>query len=185
MRHIVAGTDGSRGAERAIEVAAELAAKADADLLIVHVATLNPLSERERELAVHEHATEILGRLPELSADEPAGPPIFPDLLSREAIVSETVRTVLGEDVLARAETAARASGARKVHTLLAHGDPARTLLSVAQENAADVIVVGSRGFGELKSVLLGSVSHKIANNAQCTVVIAKQPDWEHTIVAS
>jgi nucleotide-binding universal stress UspA family protein len=186
MKHVIVGTDGSSGADRAVALAGELGAKTEADVLIVHVMAFGPLSRREHELAVTEHAPEILSRFPEFVA--PGAPAMLsvPDVLTREAEIGEAVRTIIGEHVLARAEQAARAAGARKVHTVLTHSDdPAASIVSVARDNAADTIVVGSRGFGELRALLLGSVSHKIANAAPCTVIIARSPEGEGKIMAS
>jgi nucleotide-binding universal stress UspA family protein len=41
----------------------------------------------------------------------------------------------------------------------------------------ADLLVVGSRGLGGFKSLLLGSVSHQIVQHAPCPVVIHRAPE--------
>lgn len=51
-------------------------------------------------------------------------------------------------------------------------GDPAESLLSLADEEAAALLVVGSRGRGPLKAALLGSVSSALATHAPCPVLI-------------
>ncbi|TCS80126.1 universal stress protein [Pectinatus cerevisiiphilus] len=53
-------------------------------------------------------------------------------------------------------------------------GSPAVTILEFVQENKNDMIVMGSRGLGVVKGVLLGSVSQYVVENAKCPVVIAK-----------
>lgn len=47
-------------------------------------------------------------------------------------------------------------------------------LINIAKEYEAGLIVVGSRGMGEVKSLLLGSVSHAIANNSPVDVLIIR-----------
>lgn len=47
---------------------------------------------------------------------------------------------------------------------------PARAILDAAK--SADLVVMGSRGHGALKGVLLGSVSQKVLHHASCPVVI-------------
>jgi nucleotide-binding universal stress UspA family protein len=47
-------------------------------------------------------------------------------------------------------------------------------LLKYAESNKIDLIVVGSRGVGELDAALLGSVSQKIAMLSKCTVMIVR-----------
>jgi nucleotide-binding universal stress UspA family protein len=51
-------------------------------------------------------------------------------------------------------------------------GSPALKLKEVAEAEGADLIVVGSRGHGALKSALLGSVSKELAAHAPCPVVV-------------
>ena len=51
-----------------------------------------------------------------------------------------------------------------------AEGAPAQLLLDAAAE--ADLLVVGSRGRGGFKALLLGSVSQQCAHHATCPVVI-------------
>lgn len=54
-------------------------------------------------------------------------------------------------------------------------GDPAEKILEYAKTIDADLIVMGSRGRGALGSALLGSVSTKILQHAQCPVLIMRK----------
>ena len=54
-------------------------------------------------------------------------------------------------------------------------GDPADVILSVADKDGADLIVVGSRGLGEYAELLLGSVSRKILHLAKVPVMVVHQ----------
>lgn len=49
-------------------------------------------------------------------------------------------------------------------------------ILRGARDRAVDMIVLGSRGFGDAEGLLLGSVSHKVAHLAACTCVTVRQP---------
>lgn len=53
---------------------------------------------------------------------------------------------------------------------------PARAILDAAEEAGADLIVVGTRGRGGLKGLLLGSVSQKVLTHATCPVVVVPLP---------
>jgi nucleotide-binding universal stress UspA family protein len=53
-------------------------------------------------------------------------------------------------------------------------GPAADALLAAAEAHNADLIVLGSRGMGSLKSLLLGSVSAKVTHNASCPVMIVR-----------
>ncbi|QFZ19683.1 universal stress protein [Saccharothrix syringae] len=84
--------------------------------------------------------------------------------MSREK-VEESYRSLLAEVV---AETG------EEVTAVLAEGDP-REVLVKASGNAA-LLVVGSRGAGPFREVLLGSVSSYCVHHAHCPVVVIRTP---------
>src|SRR6185436_7879673 len=51
-------------------------------------------------------------------------------------------------------------------------GSPAERLLAAVDEDGAELLVVGSRGRGSLRSAVFGSVSRKLATDATCPVVV-------------
>ena len=53
-------------------------------------------------------------------------------------------------------------------------GSPAVAILDFATTNSVDMIVMGSRGLGIVKGVLLGSVSQYIVEQAKCPVLVVK-----------
>ena len=61
------------------------------------------------------------------------------------------------------------------VETQVAEGQPADELVGEAED--ADLLVVGSRGLGGFRSLLLGSVSQQVAHHAPCPVVIVPSSD--------
>ncbi len=60
MKKILVATDGSDHAGKAVELAADIASKYDADLIILHVSGHKPLSKGERHLVEVELADEVL-----------------------------------------------------------------------------------------------------------------------------
>jgi nucleotide-binding universal stress UspA family protein len=65
---------------------------------------------------------------------------------------------------------AARLEPKLEVESHVARGQPADVLVNESQD--ADLLVVGSRGLGGFKRLLLGSVSQQVAHHAACPVVI-------------
>jgi nucleotide-binding universal stress UspA family protein len=58
--------------------------------------------------------------------------------------------------------------------TIIEEGDPALEILSEAERSEYDLIVIGATGESDLKHHLLGSVSTKVAQDAPCSVLVAK-----------
>ena len=65
------------------------------------------------------------------------------------------------------------AKGVTGIKPLVRQGHPSDEILGAAKELGADMIIVGSRG-KRLQTLLMGSVSREIANNAEIPVLIAK-----------
>lgn len=76
-----------------------------------------------------------------------------------------------GEALVREAVAALDLPGAE---TVVALGDPGVELTVAAQELGATVLVVGSRGHGALKRVLLGSVSDHLVRHAPCPVLVVR-----------
>src|SRR5215213_10030116 len=58
---------------------------------------------------------------------------------------------------------------AEEVDTFAREGDPADAILDVAEEQNADLIVVGNKGMTGAKRFLLGSVPNKVSHHAPCS----------------
>lgn len=65
------------------------------------------------------------------------------------------------------------------------HGRAASVILDLAKELSADLIVLGSRGQGPIASMLLGSVSAEVAEQADCSVLVARGPRVARLLVAT
>lgn len=58
------------------------------------------------------------------------------------------------------------------ITTTVVHGSPASALIEASAN--VDLLVVGSRGHGGFKGLLLGSVSEQVVRHARCTVVVER-----------
>ena len=61
-----------------------------------------------------------------------------------------------------------------KVETFAREGAAADAILDVAEEQHADLIVVGNKGMTGAKRFLLGSVPNKVSHHAPCSVLIIR-----------
>ena len=78
-----------------------------------------------------------------------------------------------GEIIISKAGEVARTAGVDYACRLL-QGVPADEIMKTAQQENVDLIVVGSRGFTEVKAFLLGSVSSKVSHRSKCPILIIK-----------
>jgi nucleotide-binding universal stress UspA family protein len=77
-------------------------------------------------------------------------------------------------DVLGRAELRFREAGFA-VEKHAREGDPAQTIIDVADEHNADLIVVGARGTTGLRRFTLGSVAGKLSHHAPSSLLIVRE----------
>ena len=141
---IVVGTDGSETAREAVRQAVELAGRVGAQLELV--CAYEPVTSGHRR----EHD-------PPVPADEQWH-------VRRREEVDSTLR-----EAAAVAEAAGIAA-----RTYARQGDPADAILDVAEEQHADLIVVGNKGMTGAKRFLLGSVPNKVSHHAPCSVMIIR-----------
>lgn len=148
-RNIVVGTDFSDTAAQAVEHAAGIAEAFGATL---HVVT--------------GFRSSLSSSVP-VSALEALAVGAAADLVQQaETKIGEEVDQALraiGEELAARGiSVRAHARGA----------EPADALIDVAENEKADLIVVGNRGMGGVKRFVLGSVPNKITHHAPCSVLV-------------
>lgn len=173
IKSILVPTDGSKHADKAVELAADIAAKYDADVHVLYVYSRADEANL-RHMAEVEHLTDV-------DISSPGGAlvsmpiSVYEDLRRAEnrgaaGIVYEKVGNTIAE----HAETALKEKGVKKVDRKVTDGDPTDEILEHAKKHNVDMIIMGGRGMSDLKGLFVGSVSHKVSNMAPCTVVVVK-----------
>ncbi|MEZ5559372.1 MAG: universal stress protein [Pseudomonadales bacterium] len=142
---ILVAVDGSEHSQKALEFASQLAAKFQGRLHIVHVPQ-GPVSDRVMFLG---GASVTLHATPSELEDA-------------------------GRSLLEASRRIAEQAGVAHVETRVLGGDPADAIIADARDISADVIVLGSRGLGDLGGLLLGSVSHQVNHRAPCTCITVR-----------
>ncbi|MFN8097877.1 MAG: universal stress protein [Dermatophilaceae bacterium] len=145
---IVAGTDGSDLSAPTIKRAAWLAAREDADLVIVCAYT---------ELSARAEAKNVAT----MGGDARGGKVLGRDTASA---------------ALASAVMAASDEGATIAAALLVDGEPDAALLQIAEDRGAQLIVLGAIHDRTLVDRLLGTVAEEVTKRAQCDVLIVRPP---------
>lgn len=86
--------------------------------------------------------------------------------------MDEQLKT-LGLEATVAVEEAAESAGV-KVEFVNLEGNPAEKILSFAEEQDMDMIVIGSLGKTDIERFLLGSVSEKVVRNAKIPVLVVR-----------
>ena len=104
----------------------------------------------------------------------PVGTAFFPSWVEfRDTTVDERRRQL--DEITSRAEGQLAGAGMRS-SAEIREGDPAEQLIRAANEDGADLIVVGSRGLSTLPRLVLGSVARKVLLHADASVLIIREP---------
>ncbi|MEM3671061.1 MAG: universal stress protein [Thermoprotei archaeon] len=79
------------------------------------------------------------------------------------------------EEIVSKASSLAEEEGIKPKKAVVQHVDSAvRGIAEYADENAMDLIVVGTRGLGGFKRLLLGSVASGVVHYANCSVLVVR-----------
>ena len=175
IKTIVVPTDGSAHAKKAIDLAADIAEKYDARMVILHV-LLRHTSEFDIETLCKANAMpdalakkfdDLRERFTEMMAATYDPGAIF-------IIVPEDILKEAGDLILGNARQRAESKGVKDITAHIIDGSPADKIIAVAEKENADMIIMGSRGLGNIAGVLMGSVSHKVSHLSKCTCVTVK-----------
>ena len=80
----------------------------------------------------------------------------------------------MGDAIIHSIEKKGKEKGISHLKSAVQIGEPADKIIEYANANGIDMIVMGSRGLGPIRLLLMGSVSNKVCNLANCTCVTVK-----------
>jgi nucleotide-binding universal stress UspA family protein len=84
----------------------------------------------------------------------------------------------VGREIADRAKEELEDAGV-DVETEVLQGPPAEAILRVSEGRQADLIVMGTRGRGDLTSLLVGSVSHRVLAHSGVPVMVVRGEERE------
>lgn len=143
LRRVIVGVDGSDHSDQAIRLLARLPLPPGTPITVCHV--IRPY-------------TPLLG---------PEYPPSMWEIMAD----TQSQQTREAEH-LATAAAAGLQQAGLPVEIVLREGDPAAELAQLAEEEGADLIVVGARGISAIRALLVGSVADRILHRAPCSVLV-------------
>jgi nucleotide-binding universal stress UspA family protein len=143
-RSIVCGVDGSPDSRAALRVAADLAKRLGAKLVLAHVI---------------EH----------VEAPDAVVGPMGTGTMPRPLLIDAPEQKEAGDQLLAQI---ANAAGVEQAERRVVFGFAGERLADLADEEQAELVVVGSRGRGAFKAAFLGSVSTNLIGAARCPVLV-------------
>lgn len=146
-RRVLLATDFSRGAEAALEAAADVASSFAAELTLAHVFTFEHVSDEGTEWW-----------RPTLTRDQ-----------IEEALAAATSRL---EALAGRV----RRSGLEASVDISQSSNPAAEIVRLAGEEDVDLVVVGKHGAGFLKHLLLGSTAEKLVRSCPVPLLVTPAP---------
>ena len=141
---ILACTDGSEQSLKALQQAAKISKCFNGEVTVIHVENFIPHLKSNWPY----YSEETFKELEERNKENVA------------RIMADAVKLFEEENI--------------KIKTLIKVGHPSETILRVASEERFNMIIIGSRGMGSFKKLLLGSVSNAVAQVAAADVLIVK-----------
>ena len=117
------------------------------------------------------HVVHVLERLPRYTY-----PGVTPEIYS----FVDNERKERAMELLARATDRVRNEGAKVAEAHLREGPIVDEILDASNELQVGLIVMGSRGLGWVKNLLLGSVSEGVVHHSRCPVLVTRggQKAW-------
>ena len=134
IKTILVAVDGSDHALKAVDYSAAIAGAMNAELRIVYVIKSQNLPKGLLQYADAEH---IIGG--------------NKDILEKMAA-----------DIVTNAKTHAEKAGAKNITTEVLKGPVARSIVKCGKNCNVDMIVIGTRGMGNIEATLRGGISHRV-----------------------
>jgi nucleotide-binding universal stress UspA family protein len=143
--NILTPLDGSDNAYNTLEFAANLANKFDSQVNVLSV------------FRHHSHVEQSMSMVG-----------------AREAENLDDVLSAYAKEVVAKGKAILQEQGVKRVRGFVKMGRPSKKIMEFIQEHEIDLIIINSKGHGDLTGYLLGGVSHKVAGLAKCPVLVIK-----------
>ncbi|MGY8872357.1 MAG: universal stress protein [Pseudomonadales bacterium] len=143
---ICVAVDGSESSHDAVRVAADLAKRLGSQLLVLHVIRPMKIPAELKRFINDDDLTKIRGAALE----------------------------GIGQEIVAKAVEIAKSYDVKRLDSAILKGDPASSIVKGAQKQSADLLVMGTRGLGKFEGALIGSISRKVSDISNISLLIVK-----------
>lgn len=180
VHRVLVAVDGTDASNAALEIACALADNYEAALGILTV--LEPADVDDELLS----AAQVEGVIPQGSSFGEYYSTGFGayrasktyEEMARAAKASR-IAEIMAESVVERAKAYSSDSPFQAIKTFIRSGDPADEILECADENGADIIIMGHDQLGRVESLFKSSVANTVQREAKCPVLIYCQPKMD------
>jgi nucleotide-binding universal stress UspA family protein len=152
-KRILLATDGSREAALATQAAVDLANKTNSEIHLVHVTI--PLHEPSYYEGIS-----------------------IEDAIAREQRERQRSAQKLLDDQVEKIKAAGGSVAQTHHHT----GKPDQEIVELAEEIGTGLILMGSRGLGGIRRVLMGSVSDSVVRHAHCPILVVRKEESKEEV---
>ncbi|MDQ0159998.1 universal stress protein [Alkalibacillus salilacus] len=153
FNHVLLAYDGSPDSQKALEIAEGITRQSDARLYLVFVEGHDPYNHPAPY--DNEALNDPNQNFPNISQMNS-----YEDVERLADSVMEQAKSEVSKDIDVRFDVLT--------------GPPERRIIQYSEENDIDLIVIGNRGLGGVKRFVMGSISHKVSNDAHCPVLVTK-----------
>ncbi len=143
INKLLVAIDGSSHSMKAVDYASEIAASSKAGVIILTVVKAQDFRKYSTEMQKYAELEHV-------------------------SVVDLNALKSIANDLVGHAEKRSREKGVGDIVTIVQEGPVARTIIACAEQNDVDMIVIGSRGFGNIEATLRGGVSHRVELLAKC-----------------
>jgi len=172
IKKVLIATDGSEHATKAVEFGSDIAARYDAEVVLVHVLLRHEVpADMKRIVAAERTSAQPPQPSAVMSAVDIAN---ILNLGGDLTPLPDAALATIGQRILDRAESVARDHGVETVDKRIEDGKPVDRILAVAKDTDANLIVSGARGLSDLQALFVGSVSHKLSHLAPVTCLTVR-----------
>jgi len=163
LNHLIVAFDGTKDSKEALELGISMSKKLESHLSVIYIQKEKPLH--------HLDQTSIMS--PAHTVGEMRNYPVVP--VAQDEASSQVQEDKSQEEI--ELETEAKRilqHHHMKANVAISYGEPSDAIVSYAQENNGDLIIVGNRNISGLKKLIFGSVSEKVSQLSTIPVLIAK-----------